>query len=198
MANKKLPDQARLRQLLDYDPETGRLTWKAREAASFESFGKSGRTIEVRAKLWKTIREGRPAMEIVSHNDGYFRGGFDGECYAAHRIIWKWWHGDEPQIIDHANGRRRDNRITNLRAATHSLNARNVGINPRNTSGRTGVKPSSSGKKWQATICVDGRRLHLGTFERFEDACRARSMADVKYGFGENHGLKSPYIERIN
>lgn len=188
MAIKKLPEQPRLRQLLDYDPETGKLTWRKRSAASFEGVGSSGKSTEVKARTWNTVRAGCTAMEIPSGYDGYFRGGIDGETYAAHRIIWKWWHNTEPPMIDHINGDRRDNRIANLRATNSSLNAMNVGLNRRNTSGRTGVKQSSSGKKWLAIICINGRRVYLGTFEKFEDACAARDAAEKANGFGPNHG----------
>lgn len=188
MATKQLPEQDRLRQLLAYDPHAGILTWRARDAASFHARGGQGKSAAEKAKTWNTVRSGNPAMETLSPQ-GYFRGFVDGTDQYAHRVIWKWWHGSEPEIVDHINGNRADNRIVNLRNVTRRTNVRNTGMHRRNTSGRTGVAPH--GDRWRAVINVERKRLYLGTFDTFEQASAARSIAEAAYGFGPNHGAPS-------
>lgn len=100
-----------------------------------------------------------------------------------HRIIWKLRNGDIPagMEIDHVNLNRLDNRIKNLRLATHSENLRNVGIWSHNTSGRKGVHWYKARNRWVAEIHVNKKRIFLGYFANIEDAAKAYSEASVKY-----------------
>lgn len=86
-------------------------------------------------------------------------------------------------IVDHINGKPYDNRRSNLRITTVNLNAKNKGLNRINTSGVSGVHQTSKGK-WVARIGVDGKRIHLGTFDLKEDAIKKRLDAE-KYYYGE-------------
>lgn len=55
-----------------------------------------------------------------------------------------------------------------------------------NTSGITGVSKTSNGKKWRAYITIKKARKHLGTFNTFEEAIKARKEAEEKYYKNEN------------
>ncbi len=92
--------------------------------------------------------------------------------------------------IDHINGDRGDNRISNLRVVTSTENNRNKAINKNNTSGVTGVTWSKSRRKWIAQIHIGKIGKALGGFDRVEDAIAARKNAETRYGFHENHGRK--------
>jgi hypothetical protein len=95
--------------------------------------------------------------------------------------------GDPPGlVVDHCDGDRLNNRKSNLRACTVQQNNMNIGITRHNKSGYKGV--SRAGKKWRATICLDGRQLHLGMFERPEIAAAAYDDAAELY-FGDNRRL---------
>lgn len=99
----------------------------------------------------------------------------DYNDYKLHRLIWfyvyrKWPDGD----IDHINGDRTDNRISNLRDASRAQNMWNMRTPKKNKSGRKGVSWDSSKGKWRATIKVNGRHIQLGRFNKFEDAVSAR------------------------
>jgi hypothetical protein len=61
-------------------------------------------------------------------------------------------------------------------------------MDKRNSTGKAGVYWHKSQKKWVASIGVNGKNLHLGTFSNFESASKARSNAEIKYGFHRNHG----------
>ena len=84
--------------------------------------------------------------------------------------------------VDHINNDKSDNKVTNLRFATHKENGQNRQINKNNTSGVKGVY--KSGNKWRSQIKIDGILLHLGMYETIEEAKQARQDA-VKKAFGE-------------
>lgn len=51
-------------------------------------------------------------------------------------------------------------------------------IRCNNTSGVTGVEWWAAKGRWRATICFKGRRRYLGSYEKFEDAVKARKRAE--------------------
>lgn len=86
--------------------------------------------------------------------------------------------------IDHRNNNKVDNRKSNLRKATISQNTMNRAIRNDNTSGCTGVYWNKQRNKWVAKIIVNKKQIHLGFFDKLEDAIKARKNAEGKY-FGE-------------
>ena len=90
--------------------------------------------------------------------------------------------------IDHINGVKTDNRISNLRDVSAKENQRNRPLSCLNTSGYTGITWLVGAQKWRAQITLSGRSKYLGRFEKFCDAVKARKEAEVKYGFHPNHG----------
>lgn len=96
----------------------------------------------------------------------------------VHRLIMEGTH----QVVDHVNGDCLDNRKINLRPCTYGENSRNRRVAKNNTSGYTGV--CFAGGRWRATIYVKGKNIYLGFYEKFEDACRSRKDAEIKY-YGE-------------
>ena len=113
-------------------------------------------------------------------------GGYikNGDSVGIHRIIMD--AQDSEYDVDHKHGcnSRHDNRKQNLRLATRAQNVINVGLKANNTSGVTGVGWYKHLNKWTARITVDGVKLYLGVFDKFEDAVAARKAAEEKY-FGE-------------
>jgi hypothetical protein len=75
--------------------------------------------------------------------------------------------------IDHENGIKDDNRIANLRDATHSDNQRNQGMYRNNKTGYKGVHWASRQRKYVAQCSVNGREHNLGLFETPELAYQA-------------------------
>jgi HNH endonuclease len=116
---------------------------------------------------------------------GYARTTIDGKHYYLHRLAWFYVHGKWPRKrLDHKNGKYADNRIRNLRQATSVQNGRNRKIGVNNTSGVVGVNYLKTKGKFRASIKVPEKRVVLGCFENFEDACAARRSAEILY-FGE-------------
>jgi hypothetical protein len=152
----------RLRELMDYDPETGVFTRRVHAGAR-------GR--------------GRAGDVAGSVDDkGYIRIVVDGRRRLAHRLAWLYVTGEWPaEQIDHISGVRDDNRMCNLREATHAENCRNA----KRRSGRTGFKGVvPRGNRYIARIKKGGRCIHLGTFETPEAAHAAYRLGAVEH-YGE-------------
>ena len=171
-----------VREFLDYDPETGKLTWIARERQWFKS--------DRDYKIWNTRYADKEAF--TNNRNGYFSGAIFGKMYDSHRVIWFWLFGKWPDEIDHINHDRGDNRKCNLREVSLRENRKNQSKNKKNTSGYLGVSWYKPLSKWSAKIQVNRRMIHLGYFESLEAAVTARKMAEKKYEFHENHGSSIP------
>lgn len=184
MATKPLPPQEVLRQLLDYDPATGVLRWKARGPEWFAE-GRLG--AEKHAHWWNTRFAEKEALAAVNGR-GYAGGAIFGARCRAHRVIWKLVTGTDPDEIDHINGCRVDNRLCNLRAVNRTENMQNKRRNSNNRSGVTGVLWHSASRKWAAKICSENTEIHLGLFDCIGQAIKARREAERRHGFHENHG----------
>ena len=135
-------------------------------------------------------RIGQAAGWIDKRCKGYIRIEISGTVYYAHRLAWLYVYGCFPDDeIDHINGIRGDNRISNLRLVSRRNNMMNKGRYKNNSSGITGVYWYKSTEKWLAKIRFNDKMIHLGYFEDFFEACCARRSAEIKYGFHKNHGL---------
>lgn len=171
MAIRQLPSPEELRQLLIYSPETGKLTWRERGDPP-----------------WDARYAGKAALTGLNR-DGYPSGKIHGRTMAAHRVIWALCSGEWPSNqIDHINGDRSDNRISNLRHVTHAENGMNQKRRVTNTTGYTGVTWRKDCSRWQATIRHNGRAKHLGYFDTAEDAHQRRREEQARLGFHPCHG----------
>ena len=87
-------------------------------------------------------RKGQPAG-CLDKSTGYLHIHINGYTHLAHRLAWVYVYGDYPDeeqpFIDHINGKRDDNRISNLKVSSHGENQRNQKKNSTNISGITGV-----------------------------------------------------------
>ena len=167
-----------LRQLLRYEPETGKLFWKLRDVPEGN----------LHIHSWNARLAGKEAL-TAKDSRGYFHGTILYSSLRAHRVIWAMHHGEWPKgEIDHINHDKTDNRADNLRVVSHKQNLRNRSLHKNSSSGFTGVVWHKSRGKWRAQIGVNGVTKYLGLFETIDDAIAARKAADSKHGFHENHG----------
>lgn len=164
--SKTILSQARVRALFDYNPETGAFSRKIHRKGPKGTKSK-----------W------------IDKSTGYCRIWIEGKTYRVHRVIWLWMTGNFPvNQLDHDNRVRSDNRWCNLKEVTNSENQKNVGMNPLNTSGITGVHYHIRMKKWIAQINIDKKQTQLGAFVEKSDAILARKEAETIYGYHPNHG----------
>lgn len=171
---KVYPPTNVLRQLLEYDPYTGKLFWRKRDRKLFSS-----------DRDWKKWNTRYAEQEAFTSADryGYLIGSIFSHVYRAHRIIWMMHFGgiENGLEIDHINGARDDNRISNLRTATVSQNRSNARMPSNNTSGVKGVAWYARTKKWKAQTKVNGKRKHLGYFSTIAEAEAAYLFAVEKH-----------------
>lgn len=119
---------------------------------------------------------------------GYARISVAGVRIYAHQAAWLYSHGflpESPLQIDHINGKKSDNRLTNLRAVTPSINTQNERAARTNSkSGLLGVHWSTQKKKWRASIRTGDDRLELGFFASKEQAHAAYLLAKRQHHSG--------------
>ncbi len=152
--------QARLKELFDYDPETGVFIWK----------------------VWRSSTQAIGAVAGCKTPSGYISISIDDTRYRAHRLAWIFMYGESaPHGIDHRDGVPDHNWISNLRLATVSQNQQNQRRPHRNSSSPyLGVHFFKSRAKWVAYINVDSKRTHLGYFATPEEARAAYLVAKVR------------------
>jgi hypothetical protein len=150
--------QLELREILDYDSDTGLFFWKCRRG------GKATTGIEA---------------GCLNSVTGYITIRMVGRPVYAHKLAWFWWYGEWPDEIDHKNRNSMDNRIDNLRPVTRQQNCANRSINKR--AERKGVSWDGRECKWRARITVSGKTIYLGRFLRVDDACSAYDAAATRY-----------------
>ena len=140
--------QRRLLELFHYNPDTGVFTWRCGN------------------------RAGKRAG--CNNDKGYRRIQSDGRSYRVSRLAWLYVHGRWPdEQMDHINGNRADDRMSNLRPATvHQNQASQHGAHKGSVTGIRGVSLRRNGK-YQVRAKKDGKSFAGGTFATLEDAERA-------------------------
>jgi hypothetical protein len=176
-----LPSQEELNRVLAYDPETGILTWKERPRADFKT--------DRSHKVWNIRYAGTAALHSVGKK-GYRVGHLFGQMVKASRVIWKMVKGYDPELVDHGNGDKTDNRFENLSDVTDPENGKNRKLYSTNKSGIPGVYWNRAGGKWQVQI-GSGPGKHVGFFDTLEEAREARAKAQELRGYHPNHGRES-------
>jgi HNH endonuclease/AP2 domain len=176
MAARQLPDTETLRKLLRYEPETGKLYWRPRTVFDFPG----NKRPKHETMRWNTRYAGKEAFTAVNEC-GYRHGKLFKKSQIAHIVIWVMCHGEVPvDEIDHRNGDPADNRICNLRPATHGQNMRNVGMRRNNLSGFKGVNWCNAKQKWHAQIGHNCKRINLGYYEDILEADAAYKEASKR------------------
>jgi hypothetical protein len=154
----------RLKELLEYDPDTGVFRWKVAHG-----FGLPG---EVAGHITGGVGNKRLT--------NYIRIRIDTIRYPAHHLAWLYVTGEPPASeVDHWDNDGTNNAWTNLRPASRGQNECNKGIRADNTSGVKGVRLTRGGT-WEAKIKHNGKREHLGTFATIEEAAVAYARASAR------------------
>ena len=161
MKTRPLPSQELLRELYDYNQDTG-------------------------AFVRKTKTGTRKAKPMLSAS--YRNSRIDGVLYKTSRLIWMWVYGQDPKnmYIDHINGNRADNRIKNLRLVSSLENSRNMRLYKTNKTGIPGIDMRDG--KYRVRIKINKNEIYLGYYEDLDEAIAVRKKAEQHFGFHKNHG----------
>lgn len=146
---KKLT-QARLREVVKYDPETGVFTANDRRLR-YRKYGER--------------------CGSLNKSEGYRQLPIDGVQYREHRLAFLYMTGEWPtHHVDHINRVKDDNRWCNLRDVPAVLNMQNIAVRSDNTSGYRGVSWNPATGKWAAKCTYRKKRNTLGYFDDKEEA----------------------------
>lgn len=138
-------------------------------------------TIDDGVLKWKQSGPGK-RKDLIAQSlskRGYYVVCLRGRRFYVHRVIFAMIHGYMPNMIDHVDGDKTNNAISNLRPACHSLNGWNTAAS--GASGVTGVHWDKQTGKWKAAITVNGRNKSLGRFASIDEAHRARLDAQKRF-----------------
>jgi len=154
--------QEHLKELLDYNPDTGVFTWK------------------------KTVNSRAVVGSVAGNQDCsvYIRITIYKKKYAAHRLAFLYMTGKWPnKLVDHINQIKDDNRWVNLRQATTSQNNINSKKQKNNTSGHRGVYWSKKSQMWRVQIKYKSKHRCLGGYTTIEEAAAVYKAAALElYG----------------
>lgn len=168
-------------ELLNYDFETGKLWWKPRDQKHFQC--------ERHMNAWNTRYSSTQASTKSKKSDPYKLISIKGINYKEHHIIWAMCYFEWPDgVIDHIDGDKFNNKLSNLRVVNSMENNRNKSMHKNNKSGITGVYFKLRNSKWAAYITSNYEKIHLGIYSDFEEAVRVRKQAEIDYGYHPNHG----------
>lgn len=161
--SNKMPTQKRLKELFYYDLETG----------IFTRIGK--------------VKGGKLGCQAGHMKDnGYLHFSVDRKKYGAHRLAWVYVYGVEPESdIDHIDGNRANNSISNLRCVDRSTNLENISKakSHNKSTGLLGAYKLKNGR-FTSKIQVRGNSFSLGCFDTAIDAHQAYINAKKLYHIG--------------
>jgi hypothetical protein len=159
-------NQEYLKSILNYDAETGLFTWKVK-MGSLATIGKVAGSL---------------------HREGYICIMILGKEYKAHRLAFLYMTGSFPNIVDHINSVKNDNRWENLRECSKLENAHNRVISPLNTTGIKGVTWCNTDKCFRGNVTFKGKRYMKRFKTKEEAATYVQEMRSSLHKEFTNHG----------
>jgi hypothetical protein len=175
------------REAYRYDPATGTIRW--REDRPEDHFATT-----VGYRVWRSQCAGEVATSV--NGNGYllaalrYQGG-KRITVKAHRLAWLLHHGQAPADalhIDHVNGDKQDNHISNLRLTSHAENMRGFQRRLDGSSSYRGVTWNKEKGRWTAQIRHNGKALNLGRFDNEHTAALAFNIAAEALGWPDEAG----------
>ncbi len=132
-----------------------------------------------------SARAGSVAGQMANR---YWTISINKKIYYAHRVIFFMTHGWCPEYIDHINGDKKDNRIENLRPATHQQNCGNSPIRKANTHGAKNLTFDKRSKFWYVFFRINGVKRNFGCFKDKNLATEFADLArEIIYGQFARH-----------
>ena len=128
------------------------------------------RIYKTKINCWKVIK--------FTESNGYLKCGIRGKDYRKHRLVyyannqeWDINNSLSSNSIDHIDGNKKNNNISNLRVVTHQWNRKSA-------KGYTWDKQS---KKWRSQLMLNKKKIYLGLFDNKDKARTAYLEAKEIY-----------------
>lgn len=151
----------KVRELFNYDPDSGHLTWK---------LSSNRHKVGDRAGSMHAMKIS-PRLKIC----------IAGRFYLIHRLIWLHQTGAWPEhLVDHVNMNGLDNSWRNLREATNAQNNYNCPKKKSRFTTLKGVRFDRRYNRYVAAIKNSGKSIYLGSFKTEVDAHEAYKTAAIK------------------
>jgi hypothetical protein len=150
--------QELLKSILHYDKDTGVFTWKIQSNSNNKIGDIAG----------------------TKKQSGYMSITYKGKLYSSHRLAFLYEHGYLPKIIDHINRIKTDNRIENLREATHSQNQ----YNSKKGFGKSHEKNvywRQYRQKWAVIFYFNNKPKQFGSFKTIEEATKLAQKLRIQF-----------------
>jgi len=147
-AKQAFLNQELLKELVDYNPDTG-------------------------VFAWKKIRRGVSCNKKVGtvKPNGYIVVLINRKLYRLHRLAWLYMTGKWPDNeIDHINGNRADNRFCNIRQATKAENNWNKKVRKDSTTGIKNVLYYPNYQTYYVKITANNVSHSFGPFKTKDEA----------------------------
>ena len=170
--------QKRLKEVLDYNKETGIFVW----------IKPTNRSVII------------GSIAGCKNKYGYTQIRIDGNGYRANRLAWLYEKGYFPEHgLDHKDRVKHHDWISNLRETSNQCNQRNTDNPKDNTSGVKGVGFIKRDNKWKATIKINNKTKCLGTYKDFNNAVCARLAGEqaCKWEGCDNSSPAYKYVKQM-
>lgn len=170
-----MPTQKYLKECFSYNKTDGLLTWIDRPQKHFKT-----------KQAWKAFNSNfSGTIAGCVSKRGYRVLTMDCKRHYAHRLIYIFCNGSLSNQVDHIDGVRDNNKLSNLRDVGSIDNLKNKRINHNNKSGIPGVRRVSN----CFTVSIGATKNgYIGTFNDFFEACCARKSAENSHSYHKNHG----------
>jgi hypothetical protein len=157
----------------EYNAELGRLISKITT-----NFGRGNSNIE-----------GEIVKGYVDKVNGYRVISFFPYRLKEHRLIFLMCHGFLPEMLDHIDGNKLNNKIENLRSCTKNQNQQNSKCRVTNTTQFKGVSLVKNTGRYRGEVKVNKKRYVTKTYKTLSECVlHTRALRENLHGEFCNHG----------
>ena len=145
----------------------------------------------------RNIKTGRILKQSID-TKGYKRININSTyTQHIHRLVASAFipNPNNKSCIDHIDGIRTNNNVSNLRWATRSENMINRSLQSNNISGKSGVHYNKKLNRWVVNININNKKTYIGAYKTFDEAKFERNRQE-RIHYGEFRRLQQEIDEK--